>query len=303
MSPFTEHLFAYRAVQKRKLILSLSITLMVMIVELIGGFLTNSIALISDAGHMFTHSFAIGISLIAILIARKPPCHHRTFGLYRAEILAAFINGLFLILVVGVILYEAVQRIIHPEEILALHMLLIALIGLVTNGASIFILHGSHKDDLNVRSVFYHMIADAASSVGIVIAAIVISYTGWNILDPLVSFGISGVIAYWAFGILKESARILLEMAPAGLNTDTISEDLKVSFPEIKELHSVHLWTITPDILVFSAHIEFKSSQETGLSSKILLSKINRHLFETYGIKESTLQTVTETEPQLCISD
>ena len=302
-NPFTEHLFEYRSVEKRKLILSLSITAVVMIVELIGGFVTHSIALISDAGHMFTHCFAIAISLVAIVIAQKPPCHHRTFGLYRAEILAAFINGLFLLLVVGVILYEAVQRIIHPEEILALHMLLIALIGLATNVTSIFILHGSHKDDLNVRSVFYHMIADAASSVGIVMAAIVISYTGWNILDPLVSFGISGVIAYWAFGILKESGRILLEMAPAGLNADTISEDLKASFPEIKELSNVHLWTITPDMLVFSAHIEFKDSQKTGPSSQELLSNINKHLSEKYGIKESTLQRVTETEPGVCISD
>jgi cobalt-zinc-cadmium efflux system protein len=300
--PFTEHLFEYRSVEKRKLVFSLTITAVVMIVELLGGFLTNSIALISDAGHMFTHCFAIGISLIAILIARKPPCHHRTFGLYRAEILAAFINGVFLLLVVSVIVSEAVRRIIHPEDILAFHMLLIALIGLVTNVASIFILHGSHKDDLNVRSVFYHMIADAASSVGIVFAAIIISYTGWNIIDPLVGFGISAVIAYWAIGILKESARILLEMAPTGLNIDTIGNDLKTRFPEIQELYNVHLWTITPEMLVFSAHIQFRSSQETGLRPNERIEKIAEHLSERYGVKESTLQTVAETEPGICIS-
>ena len=143
--PFTQHLFEYRSVAKRKLVLSLTITAIVMVVELLGGFLTNSIALISDAGHMFTHCFAIGISLIAILIARKSPDHHRTFGLYRAEILAVFINGLFLLLVVSVVVYEAVRRIIHPEDILVFHMLLIALIGLVTNVARFLILHGSHK--------------------------------------------------------------------------------------------------------------------------------------------------------------
>ena len=300
---FTQHLFEYRSVAKRKLVLSLTITAIVMVVELLGGFLTNSIALISDAGHMFTHCFAIGISLIAILIARKPPCHHRTFGLYRAEILAALINGLFLLLVVGVIVYEAVRRIVHPEDILALNMLLIALIGLVTNVASIFILHGSHKDDLNVRSVFYHMIADAASSVGIVFAAILISYTGWNIIDPLVSFGISAVIAYWAFGILKESARILLEMAPTGLNIDTISNDLKNRFPEIHELYNVHLWTITPEMLIFSAHIQFKSSQKTGFHPNEHIAKIHEYLSKRYGIKESTLQTVSEAESGICISD
>ncbi|HDY87985.1 MAG TPA: cation transporter, partial [bacterium] len=161
---FTECLFEYRSVEKKKLILSLSITFVVMLIEFVGGILTNSIALISDAGHMFTHSFTIGISLIAIFIACKPPCHHKTFGMYRAEIVAAFTNGLVLLFVVGVIIYEAVQRIIHPAEILGMQMLLIALLGLFVNVVSIFIIHGAHKRDLNVRSVFYHMIADVASS-------------------------------------------------------------------------------------------------------------------------------------------
>ena len=117
-SAFSEHLFEYRSVAARRLALSLTITGIVMVVEIIGGILTGSIALISDAGHMFTHSFAIAISLVAIVIARRPPCHHRTFGLYRAEILAAFINGLFLLVVVGAMVYEAVLRIVLPEEIL-----------------------------------------------------------------------------------------------------------------------------------------------------------------------------------------
>ena len=112
-SSFTDHLFAYRSVTKKRLILSLSITIVFMVVEIIGGILTNSIALLSDAGHMFTHSFAIGISLIAIYIACKPPCHHKTFGMYRAEVLAAFINGLFLIPIVAIIMYEAIMRILY----------------------------------------------------------------------------------------------------------------------------------------------------------------------------------------------
>ena len=150
---FSEGLFDYRSVEKRKLVLSLSITSIVMIVEIVGGFLTHSIALISDAGHMFTHCFALGISLAAIMIARKPLCHHRTFGLYRAEIVAAFVNGLFLLFVVAIIIYEAILRIIHPEEVFSLPMLMIAFVGLVVNLVSIGILHGSHKEDMNVRSV------------------------------------------------------------------------------------------------------------------------------------------------------
>jgi len=282
---FSEHLFDYRSIEKRKLQLSLAITLAVMIVELNGGFRTGSIALLSDAGHMFTHSFAIGISLIAIFIARKPPCHHLTFGLYRAEVLAAFINGLVLLLVVGVIVYEAILRILHPMEVMGLQMLSIALLGLGVNLVSVYILRGSHKD-LNVRSVFYHIVADVVSSIGIIVAAIIIIYTGWNILDPLVSLGISAVILYWAFGVLKESTTILLEMAPAGLNTDMITEDLMKKFPELKRVYRPHLWAITGDMFVFSAHIQLENNHKKTVPG------IDRYLSEKYGIIESTLQVV-----------
>ena len=295
---FSEQLFEYRAVEKRKLRLSLAITAAVMVVEVIGGMLANSIALISDAGHMFTHAFAIGISLVAIQIARRPPCHHRTFGLYRAEILAAFINGLFLLLIVGVIIYEAVLRLLHPRDVLGLHMLAIALIGLAVNLVSIYILHGS-TTDLNMRSVFYHLIGDAASSIGIVGAAVVIHFTGWNALDPLVSLGISALILYWAGGILKESARILLEIAPAGLDVELIERDLKRTFPEIAGLFNSHLWAITPSMLVFSAHLKVAPATEPNELPK-LLARINAHLAAQFGIIESTIQVAAEEETEVC---
>ena len=296
---FSEHLFEYRSIEKKKLTFSLTITLVVMVVELIGGFLTHSIALISDASHMFTHCFAIGISLVAIEIARKPPCHHRTFGLYRAEILAAFVNGLFLLLVVAAITYEAVARMIHPREVVSLSMLMIGIIGLVVNIASIIILHGSHREDLNVKSVFYHMTGDAISSVGIVIGAGIIYYTGWNIIDPLISLVISAIIIYWALGILRESTKILLEMAPTGLNSDTITADLKRRFPEIKKLYSAHLWTITANMLVFSAHIQFDDTVSNLHEQHEVISHINNYLAEQYHIIESTIQ-VTSEEPLSC---
>lgn len=299
---FTEHLFEYRAVARKRLILSLIITLIVMIIELVGGLLTHSIALVSDGGHMFTHCFAIGISLVAILIARKPPCHHRTFGLYRAEVLAAFINGLFLLLVVCFIIYEAIMRIIHPQDVLSLSMLVIGIIGLAVNIASIMILHGTHREDLNIRGVFYHMVADAASSVGIVIAAIIIHFTGWNILDPLVSLGISVIIIYWAWNVLREAAIILLEMAPTGLNVDTIAKDLKEKFPEIKTLQNVHIWTITVDMLVFSAHVSFDDSVKVCDDHDLLISKLNEYLAEKYQVIESTIQIVTQEQAETCKS-
>jgi cobalt-zinc-cadmium efflux system protein len=298
-SAFSEHLFEYRSVEERKLTLSLVITLIVMIVEIAGGLLTSSIALISDAGHMFTHCFALAISLVAIRIARRPPCHHRTFGLYRAEVLAAFINGLFLLMIVALMVYEAVLRIIQPREVLGLQMLGVALIGLAVNVASILILHGISREDLNVRAVFYHMVADAASSVGIVVAAIVILYTGWDILDPIVSLGISAIIIHWAWGILRESTKVLLEIAPTGLNIDIISDDLKESFPEIKELLNVHLWTITAGMNVFSAHVTLDNIHD-AIEQQNLITRMHNHLSETYRIIECTIQIASDVETEVC---
>ncbi len=284
------HLNEYRSAEKKKLSLSLSITFAAMIIEFIGGYISNSVALISDAGHMFTHCFAIGIGLTAILIAVKsPPCHHRTFGLYRAEILAAFINGLFLLVVAGWIIYEAIDHIIKPVEVSGMQMLVIALIGLIVNLTSIYILHGSDKGDLNVKSVFYHMIADAASSVGVIIAAIVIYYTNWYIIDPLVSLMICAVIIFWAWGVLRDSGRILLQVAPRGLDTNIIGRDLKNSFPEIAEVYHLHLWTVTADMLVFSAHIKPAASLPRDRYEE-LISRINCYLSDKYNIIESTVQ-------------
>ena len=296
---FSEHLFEYRHVEQKKLILSLSITVITMILELIGGYLTNSMALLSDAGHMFTHAFALIIGLAAIVIARKPPCHHQTFGLYRAEVLAAFVNGLFLLVVVGIIVYEAVLRILYPIKILGTEMLAIAFIGLAVNISSIIILRGAQKENLNIRGVFYHMFADAISSVGIVIAALIIMFIGWTFIDPLVSIGISIVIVFWAWGVLKDSTRILLETAPKGLDIDMISVDLKNNFSEIRELHNVHLWSITPDMLVFSAHVQIDRSKIQAKQEDVI-SKINDYLLQKYNIIECTIQICTENGSEVC---
>lgn len=279
---------------------SFAITVVVMAVELAGGVLTRSIALISDAGHMFTHAFAIAISLVAISVARRAPCHHRTFGLYRAEILAAFINGLFLLGVAGLIMYESIERIIEPHDILARDMLLIALLGLIANIASIAILHGSHRRNINIKGVFYHLVADAASSVGIVFAAIIIYCTRWNIVDPIVSIGISLVIVFWAIGILKESAKILLEMAPASMNVDIIISDLKDRFPEIRQLEHAHLWMITADMLVFSAHVLLDDTHQDAGAQNRLVSDISCFLCDKYHIMESTIQILSEGDAGTC---
>ena len=298
-SAYTDHLFQFRSVEKKKLMLSLIITTIVMIIEIFGGIFTNSIALISDAGHMFTHAFAISISLLAILIARKPSCHHKTFGLYRAEVLAAFINGLFLLPIVGIIIYEAILRILNPLAINGFYMLIVAIIGLLVNISSILILQGSQKSNMGVKSVFYHMIADAASSVGIVLVSILILTSGWTLLDPIVSFGISFVIIYWAWGILRDSTRVLLEMAPKGMNIEMITEDLKLEFPEITEFYDVHLWTIIPDMLVYSAHIKVDENKVSGNQTEYV-SQINNFLQKNYKIIESTIQILPKDAVGVC---
>jgi len=261
--------------------------------------ITNSIALLSDAGHMFTHAFAIGISLLANFISRKPPCHHKTFGLYRAEVLAAFINGLFLLPIVGIIVFEAIVRFLNPQDVIGFYMLIVAFIGLAVNITSILILQGNRDTSLNVKSVFYHMIADAASSIGIVIAALIIMSTGFMILDPIVSLGISIVIIYWAYGILKDSTRILLEMAPKGMNIDSINADLKASFPEINEIYDTHLWTIIPEMLIYSTHIKLNNDIITD-NQEDFTSKINEYLSNKYSIIESVIQIMPEDAVEAC---
>lgn len=282
--------------------LSLSITLVVMVIEIVGGFLTNSISLLSDSGHMFTHAFATGMGLVAVLIARKPPCHHRTYGLYRGEILAAFLNGLVLLFVVSIMVFEAVMRLFQPEEVLSIQMLIIAIIGLIVNLASMGILFGGRKGDLNIKSIFLHLLTDSIASVGVIIVAIIIFLTRGllTILDPIVGLAIAAVIVIWAYGILKESSKILLEMAPSGLNMDVICEDLKKKFPEIEEVFHVHLWTITSNMLVFSGHIKLKNPDAPFKDQEALTVRVEEYLFEKFNIIESTIQMDSEVETEVC---
>ncbi len=291
-----DRIFTYRKVERKRLAFSLVITASVMVLEIIGGIVSNSIALLSDAGHMFTHAFAISISLFAIYLARKPSCRHRTFGLYRAEVLAALINGLFLLVMVGFIIYEAIVRLLNPAEIQIFYMISIAIIGLAVNIISISILHGSHKEDLNIKGVFFHMMGDAISSIAIMIVSVIIFYTGWLFLDPLVSFLIAALITSWSIGILRDSGRILLEMAPKNLNIDVIEKELKNEFHEINEIYHTHLWTITNELLVLTTHIQITDN----MNEDKLINNISNFLHEKFNIIESTIQISHEKEINSC---
>lgn len=290
MSEHHQHHHNYKGRALNRLELSLGITAAVMAVEFIGGWLSGSIALISDAMHMFTHVIALLISISGIIIARKPACHHRTFGLLRAEVIAAFVNALFLLAATVWIVYESIDRLLHPQPIMTTQMLAVAILGLAVNIVSILLLEGSRKGDMNVHSVFLHMVSDAASSVAIVIAAIVMEFTSWTWLDPAVSIGIAVLIVLWAGNLLRDSLRVLLEMAPKGRNVETISKAMKKQFPQIIDTANEHIWAITPSAIIFTAHLKIDARQSNSTDLNKLLEEIDTWLKEKFDVNESTLQ-------------
>ena len=288
----------YRSVAKNKLALSMVITGSVMVVEVIGSILTGSLALGSDAGHMFTHLFALAISFIAIVIACKEPCHHRTYGFYRAEILAALFNSIFLFGVTAYIFYQGIERLLHPQPVLGFEMLIVAVLGLAANGLSILILRGSVRSDLNVKSAFLHMFADTISSVVIIIGAVIVSLTNWYFIDPLLGIGISILIFVWAWSLLRDSVNVLLETAPKGMDSDTVGSELKEKIPEIAQITDMHIWEITSGMYSLTAHIEVDSANYAKIGE--ILDKINKLLDEKYGIEHTTIQLEPVHSPILC---
>lgn len=278
----------YRSVAKNKLALSMAITGSVMVIEVIGSILTGSLALGSDAGHMFTHLFALAISFVAIVIACKEPCHHRTYGFYRAEILAALFNSIFLFGVTAYIFYQGVERLLNPQPVLGFEMLLVALLGLIANGLSILILRGSVRSNLNIKGAFLHMFADTASSIVIIIGAVIVSVTNWYIIDPLLGIGISILIFVWAWSLLRDSVNVLLETAPKGMDIDTVGSELKKNIPEIIQITDMHIWEITSGMYSLTAHIEVDSTNYENIGQ--ILDKINKLLDEKYGIEHTTIQ-------------
>lgn len=267
----------------------MAITGAMMVVGVIGGLLTNSLALISDAGHMFTHFFALAISFGAILCANRRSCHHRTFGFYRIEILSALFNSLFLFGVTIWILTEGIKRIIHPAPVLSLQMFVIAIIGLIVNLICALILRGTSKSDLNVKGAFFHMIADTLSSVVIVFGAVIIYFTGWNIIDSVLSMGIALVILIWGWGLFKDSVNILLETAPKGVTTTEVSEVLRKEIPAIEDISDLHIWVITSNMYSMTAHIKLK--EQAGRENvKKILNKIKQLVDKQFDIEHTTIE-------------
>jgi cobalt-zinc-cadmium efflux system protein len=275
----------------RNMLAVLLITAGIMVAEIVGGLLANSLALLSDAGHMLTDILALGMSLAAMRFAQRPPTSSKTFGLYRLEILAAFFNGMLLLFISFYIFYEAYHRLVEPREIKGLFMLGVAVIGLLANGVGILILRKSALKNLNVKSAFFHVVGDTISSGGVILGGLVIIYTGWYMIDSLIGIFIGLLILRGAYGLVKESIDIFLEATPKEIDMDKMVDDL-LRIEGVKDVHHLHLWTITSGIYAMSAHV---------LIDDLLLSKSNRILDEIerllqdkYSMEHTTIQFESE---------
>ena len=279
----TEHRHAHRAVERKRLVLTMALTGSTMAVEVVGGLLTGSLALLSDAGHMLTHFFALLVSFIAIKLATLPTRPSRSFGLYRVEVLAALFNGITLLFIIAYIFYEAVGRLFNPVPIKELPMFIVAVVGLVVNLASAMILLDVGKTDLNVRSAFLHMVGDTASSVGIVAGAIVIYFTGWYIIDPLLSMLIAAVILVWSWNLLKDSINILLETAPKHIHIEEVIDTIRQEAPEVLDVHDVHIWEITSQMYSMTAHLVFRENCTVSECASVF-QRLNQPLLKRFQI-------------------
>lgn len=268
--------------------ITLILTAFGMVLEFAGGILSNSLALISDAWHMLTHIFALGMSYFAVTLSMRPVTKRHTYGFYRAEILAAFINGIILLFISGYLVYEAVLRFVRPEEIRILEMFLIAFIGLVINGIGITLLSRAGAHDLNIRSAILHELGDLVSSVAVVIGALFIFYTKNYIIDSILTFFISILIVVWSIKLLIDSAYILLEAAPKHLDIDLLTSVLKAEIPGIHEVHHVHAWTIASSMYALTAHVVIEDCQVSKANE--LLHEINALLKERFHIGHTNIQ-------------
>ncbi len=265
-----------------------AITGAIFIVEVIGGIITNSLALLSDAGHMLTHLFALLISLFAIMFASKPPTQRKTYGFYRLEILAALLNGIILLLITVWIFYEAYHRFLAPETISSGKMFFLAIIGLFANISCVYILKSDeHGHSLNVKSAFLHMLGDTISSVGVIIGAVIIYYANWYIVDPIISIMLCILILIWSYKLIMESIDILLEATPKDINVGEVISRLE-QIPGVEGAHDIHIWTITSGMYAMSVHIDTK---DMPISKTAAISReINRILVEKFRIGHTVIQ-------------
>jgi cobalt-zinc-cadmium efflux system protein len=263
------------------------LTAVTLVAEVAGGFWTNSLALLSDAAHVFMDLFALVLSLSAIVLANFPATDRRTYGWHRAEIFASLINGATLLVIAAGILFEAWDRFFHPEAVKSKEMFIIATVGLVMNLVAASRLHSHSHDDLNVRSAFLHVVGDAIASVGVIAGGVIMLFTGWYVVDALISAGIALVIAWGSVRILREAGHILLEGVPPHVKIEELVEKLR-AVAGVNDIHHLHVWSICSHITALSAHIDILPDYR--LRQGEIIGEIEQMLDHDYHITHTTLQ-------------
>jgi cobalt-zinc-cadmium efflux system protein len=267
--------------------IALAITAGFLVIEVIGGLLTGSLALLADAGHMLTDVAALALALFASWLAQRPATPERTFGFARAEVLAALVNAGTLVAISIFIFVEAFRRIGDPPHVDSGPMLVVAVAGLAANAVSAWVLArgGGHKDDLNTRGAFLHVVGDMLGSVGAIVAALVMLATGWYLADPILSAGIGMLILWSSWRLLQESLNVLLEATPSDMNLAEVRSAM-LAVPGVSGVHDLHVWTVTSGLVAMSAHVDVAES--SGWNE--LLDRLAHLLREQFGIAHVTLQ-------------
>ena len=271
--------------------IAILITAIFLFIEIIGGYISGSLALVSDAGHMFSDLLSLILSLGAMILATRVATKEKTYGLHRTEIFAAFINSLLLIAISGVIIWEAYQRFLDPSPIQGGIMLIVAVLGFLANLAIMIMLHGSH--DLNMRSAFLHVLGDMLSSLAVIGAAVLIYLTGQVLIDPILSVIIGVIIIGSACGILRETTSILLQFAPRSINFDDVIAEIR-SVQGVEDVHHLHLWSLCSNIHVLDTHV-YSCIKDMGRIDE-MKQEIKERL-KKYGILYSTLEFECTTCP------
>jgi cobalt-zinc-cadmium efflux system protein len=259
-----------------------------MIVEAAGGWLTHSLALIADAGHMFTDVAALGLTLGAIWFASRPATERKTFGYYRLEILAAFVNGIALVLLSIWVILEAIQRFSAPPAVDGIRLTAIAAGGLIVNIVAVKLLHSDHRHDLNIRGAFLHVVGDLLGSAAAILAGVLVLAFGWLWADPVCSVIISVIIIYGAWRLILESTNVLLVGTPAHISLIAVEQEL-LSIEGVEGVHDLHVWTIASGTDALSAHISHRDS----VKHSDLLVTVRERLDETFAIDHPTIQMET----------
>lgn len=284
------HLAVSRAAtHRRRLMAVFALTSTVFVVEVVGGIVANSLALLADAGHMLTDVAGIGLALLAIWFAARPPSTDRTFGYQRLEILAAVVNAVLLFGVAGYVLLEAWRRLSTPVEIESGLMLVVAVLGLFTNAVSLFLLRQAQGESLNMRGAYLEVLGDLAGSAAVIVAAIIIRLTGWLQADAIASAVIGVLILPRTWSLLREAVDVLLEAAPKGVNLATVRTHI-LEAPGVADVHDLHAWTITSGVNVVSAHVVI----EPGASAPAVLDHLCECLSGQFDIDHSTFQLETK---------